>query len=229
MVLPQADGEDSLLHRRFQRRPEQYQQRWTWWWLTHNPSVQMVFGHSLHILGLNAYNVLGQVASQCTITEFVWPFPWSAPLRERYPWPPEEFVLGGILQQYHEAFEFAEAGQEAPGRDELIIRGLRAATEAHMTELRATIPSRAHSTCRNAWRRGSGSLPKQARATSRWLPGERKRSWLDGCGKREGRLGGGVSSRGMRRRISTFQPMDEERQAAVAAFCLYHSPRPAAV
>ncbi len=99
----------------------------------------MVFGHSLHILGLNAYNVLGQVASQCTITEFVWPFPWSAPLRERYPWPPEEFVLGGILQQYHEAFEFAEAGQEAPGRDELIIRGLRAATEAHMTELRATI------------------------------------------------------------------------------------------
>jgi hypothetical protein len=112
---------------------------WTWWWLAHNPSVQMVFGHPLHILGFNAYNVLGQVASQCTITEFVWPFPWFAPLHERYPWPPEEFVLGGILQQYHEAFELAEAGQEAPGQEELIVRGLRAATEAHMTELRATV------------------------------------------------------------------------------------------
>jgi hypothetical protein len=112
-----------------------------WWWLAHNPTVTMAFGHPISILGLNAYNVLGQVATQCAMSELIWPFPLPVEMRERYPWPPEELVLGGILHQYLEAFERADAGEDAPGAEALVERGLRQALSVHLDDLRTALKS----------------------------------------------------------------------------------------
>jgi hypothetical protein len=52
--------------------------------------------------------------------------------------PPEELVLGAVLAQYQEVFARAaiEGGEDLPARDELIRRGIDAALDEHISELR---------------------------------------------------------------------------------------------
>lgn len=107
---------------------------WNWWWLAHNPTVRMVYGNSIAILGATAYDVLGRVASQCALSEFIWPFPFPEQVLER-PLPPEELVIGSILQRYYEAFESIEAGGDVPDSNELVADGIRAAHKSHLAEL----------------------------------------------------------------------------------------------
>ena len=111
---------------------------WNWWYLATHPTVRMVALHPFHLVGLTALDVLGRRAGQCLITELTWPWPVFELERERFPWPPEELVLGSILTQYHRAFEQTAAGddRELPDRDQLVADGVRAALEEHVGELR---------------------------------------------------------------------------------------------
>jgi len=109
---------------------------WLWWYLAVHPAVRMVAGNSLALLGQTAFDVLGRRASQCAITEFVWPFAISVEYREKFPWPPEELALGAVINEYHHAFDTALSGEnELPDRDELVRRGLTLAYEEHMRML----------------------------------------------------------------------------------------------
>ena len=66
---------------------------WLWWYLAADPTIRMVAGHPFSLIGSTALDVLDRRASQCTISEFVWPWPVVAAEREKFPWPPEELVL----------------------------------------------------------------------------------------------------------------------------------------
>ena len=109
---------------------------WFWWYTALHPAVRMVSRASLTVLGQTAIDVLGRYASQCTITDLVWPFPLSLELRERFPWPPEELVIGGVIREYHQAMDAAAAGErDVPGQASLVEAGLRAASAEHHSGL----------------------------------------------------------------------------------------------
>jgi hypothetical protein len=96
----------------------------------------MVSGASLAVLGLTAIDVLGRYASQCTISDMVWPFPLPLELRERFPWPPEELAIGGVVREYHNALDATAAGEpDLPSQASLVGSGLRAAAAEHHSEL----------------------------------------------------------------------------------------------
>lgn len=101
------------------------------WWAANHPAVDMVAGNSISIVGITAYNLLQQVASEGIITELIWPSQLSPELGEPYPWHIDALVLGGIVDQYHQAFAAARAGERVPSPDELAIRGVQAAHKAH--------------------------------------------------------------------------------------------------
>jgi hypothetical protein len=111
---------------------------WFWWYLAVHPTVRMVAGHPYSVLGATALDVLGRRASQCLITELVWPWPVFEVEREKFPWPPEELVLGGVLAQYQEVFARAaeDPSPDLPGREEILRLGVRAGLEEHAKELR---------------------------------------------------------------------------------------------
>ncbi|MBB5235889.1 hypothetical protein [Deinococcus budaensis] len=111
-----------------------------WWWLALHPAVFMVAHNPIFVLGETAYNVLGKVASQCMISEWIFPphlIEW--PLRERFPWPPEELVLGGIVEQYHSAIRAAQAGEKLPEVGALYARGVRSGLHFYTEELAETL------------------------------------------------------------------------------------------
>jgi hypothetical protein len=110
---------------------------WFWWYLALHPSVRMVAGHSLAVVGRTALDVLGGRASQCVVTELIWPFPIPVDAREAYPWPPEEIVVGAVLTGYHRTFEAAVAGGgDLPDRQSLVRGGIEAAVVEHVGQLR---------------------------------------------------------------------------------------------
>ena len=110
-----------------------------WWWVATHPAVLMVARSPIWVLGETAYNVLGKVASQCEILEFIdWPL-YEIPRGIPLPWPPEELILGGIMERYHEALDAAAAGKELPDRRELVADGFRRAFAAHGQELSETL------------------------------------------------------------------------------------------
>jgi hypothetical protein len=110
---------------------------WIWWYAALHPAVRMVKGSSPLVLGLTARDVLGRYASQCTITEFAWPFSIPAAEREKFPWPPEELIIGSVIEQYHAAFDALTAGdKEAPRVEDLVATGVRAAARQHLQDLR---------------------------------------------------------------------------------------------
>lgn len=110
---------------------------WFWWYLALHPSVRMVAGQSLAVVGRSALDVLGRRASQCVITDLIWPFPIPLDAREAYPWPPEEIVVGSVLTGYHRAFERAgTAEDDPPTRQEIIRGGIERAVEEHVAQLR---------------------------------------------------------------------------------------------
>jgi hypothetical protein len=109
---------------------------WFWWYTSLHPAVRMVSGASLAVLGLTAIDVLGRYASQCTISDMVWPFPLPLELRERFPWPPEELAIGGVVREYHNALDATAAGEpDLPSQASLVGSGLRAAAAEHHSEL----------------------------------------------------------------------------------------------
>lgn len=127
-----------------------------WWWLALHPAVYMVAHNPVYVLGETAYNVLGRVANQCRISEFILPphlFEQVVP--GRFPWPPEELLLGGIIKQYHEAVGLLEGRQEPPSVETLHVRGVRLGLQTYIGELGETL-------------KGSQAL---AEAIERLLPG----------------------------------------------------------
>jgi hypothetical protein len=115
----------------------QAMQCWFWWYLAVHPAVRMVAGHPLALIGQTAFDALGRRASQCMITEMIWPFPVLAAAREKLPWPPEEVLLGGVLDAYHRAFSAVAAGtDDRPSRDDLVRGGINAAVDEHVEQLR---------------------------------------------------------------------------------------------
>lgn len=111
-----------------------------WWWLALHPAVFMVSSNPVFVLGETAYDVLGRVANRCTITEFIFPPLFiERLLPERFPWPPEELVLGGIIAQYHEAIRLAEAGERPPEVQTLYARGVQLGLQTYIEELSGTL------------------------------------------------------------------------------------------
>jgi hypothetical protein len=111
---------------------------WFWWRLASHPAVRMVAGNPLHIIGATALDALGRRTSSCLITQFVWPWPIRIEERERFPWPPEELVLGGVLARYQEAFRTAvsDPQREPVPAVELVRAGVLAAVEEHAEQFR---------------------------------------------------------------------------------------------
>jgi hypothetical protein len=110
---------------------------WFWWLLAVHPAVHMVKGNSFTVLGQTAFDVLGRQASQCTISQLIWPFPIPEKLRIEFPWPPEEVLLGAVIARYHAAFDQADArAGELPNRAQLVDKGFREAVALHVTEAR---------------------------------------------------------------------------------------------
>ena len=108
-----------------------------WWDLVSNPAVRMVANNPIHIIGGAGLNVLGQQTTSCLITEFVWPWPILAAEREKFPWPPEELVLGGVIKRYQEAIQAAitDPSTEATDRDALIREGVLEAFDTQVEAL----------------------------------------------------------------------------------------------
>jgi hypothetical protein len=110
---------------------------WFWCWLATKPTIRMLIGNSISLLGRTALDVLGRRASQCVISELLWPFPLLEVERVRLPWPPEELVIGGILEQHLATLDAAATGGEnLPDRAEIVRRGITRALEEHVGELR---------------------------------------------------------------------------------------------
>lgn len=114
-----------------------------WWWLATHPEILEVARAPYWLLGGTAYDVLGRAAGQCTITELIWvDFPKYLlyerdPKHPPLPWPPEELILGGILLEYQEAMQRAEAGQPVPDRHALQVNGFKRAAAYHVESLAA--------------------------------------------------------------------------------------------
>lgn len=107
------------------------------WNLATNNSVGMVAYHPYRILGAAGLDVLNRRASQCLVSELIFPGPVYAEERRKFPWPPDVLVLGGILAQYQQAFDLAvEGSKELPEPDVLVSRGISAAQHEHVRELR---------------------------------------------------------------------------------------------
>jgi hypothetical protein len=108
-----------------------------WWDVATHPSVRMVAGNSLYVIGATALDVLGRHTTTCLITEFAWPWPILLAERERFPWPPEELLLGGVIKQYHQAFYSAvtDPPEEAPSRGALVRAGVIEAIDTHAEQL----------------------------------------------------------------------------------------------
>lgn len=106
------------------------------WYVANHPQVLEVKYSHLYVVGKTAYDVLGRYASQCEIWQFLEP-PIFVDEREfpELPFPPEEFVLGGIIQQYHLAIDEATLGKKAPPAEQLREAGIRLAFDFHATEL----------------------------------------------------------------------------------------------
>lgn len=113
------------------------------WYLANHPQViELKYSH-IFVLGRTAYDVLGRWASQCEIREVIY-FPLDLKLKlwrdlPEPPWPPEEMVLGGIIQQYHQAIDDAGRGKKPPSVEQLSDAGIKLAFDAHMAELQRII------------------------------------------------------------------------------------------
>jgi len=117
---------------------------WLWLWVSLEPTVMMAKYQPRRILGASARDVLGRVATQCQITEFLDFFELDAQVRaERpLPWPPEELLIGGIVREYHEALDFLEANPKSRRRFEprdMRRRGLVAAIRDGVEELEESL------------------------------------------------------------------------------------------
>jgi hypothetical protein len=111
---------------------------WLWWWVVLQPTVQMAKYQPLRLLGAAARDVLGRVATQCQITEFTDFFDLDPKILAKVPWPPEEFLLGGIVREYHDAIDFMEANPKSRRQldpQQLRRRGLVGGVEDSVADL----------------------------------------------------------------------------------------------
>jgi hypothetical protein len=110
---------------------------WFWWYLAVHPAVHMMKGNPIAVLGQTAMDVLGRRASRCMITELAWPFRVPHEYRWKFPWPPDELVLGGVIRRYHEILDRADDGEkDLPGREHLVQDGVALAVQEHLDGLR---------------------------------------------------------------------------------------------
>jgi hypothetical protein len=107
------------------------------WYIANHPQVLEVKYSHLYIVGRTAFDVLGRWASQCELWEFF--YPSINVLTEKEfrvpPVPPEEFIIGGIIQQYHLAMDEAALGKRPASVEQLSDAGIKQAFELHTTEL----------------------------------------------------------------------------------------------
>ncbi len=107
------------------------------WDTATNSYVLEVKGGPLSIIGETAFNVLGFAASQCQISNLV----FSSESRKvsqastDAALPPEELLLGGIISQYHKAFDEARRGKRSAKPPALIEAGIKQAFEVYDSQL----------------------------------------------------------------------------------------------
>lgn len=111
--------------------------RWQLWKLLHSATVEMAYRNERSDLGRAAASVLRRRAGPCVIGDVLYPSVRSGTRREgRH--PPEELMLGGVLDAYFEVFERADAGEDVGPEediDALVARGIRAAHDDFVREL----------------------------------------------------------------------------------------------
>jgi hypothetical protein len=99
------------------------------WQLFRHAAVREITLQPPWVLGGQAFDVLDRVSGRCTLVDLI--FPWDKYVIQEelphWPWPPEEWLLGGILYEYQLA---ANAGERIESRQVLRQRGIeRAVTE----------------------------------------------------------------------------------------------------
>ena len=98
------------------------------WWLYRQAAVREVFLQPSWVIGGEAFDVLGRTSGRCTLVDLI--FPWDKYVivenRPHWPWPPEEWLLGGILHEYQRA---AAAGEPIESRQLLQRRGIERAVK----------------------------------------------------------------------------------------------------
>lgn len=111
------------------------------WYLATHPQVLEVKYNHLYVLGGTAYDVLGRRASQCEMSQFlVLDIPRL--IKRKFPVPPippEELILGGIIEQYHQAFDGAQQGKKPMEVEQLISRGLQRSFDVHINDLQENL------------------------------------------------------------------------------------------
>jgi len=107
------------------------------WWLAIQPEVLEVARGSVVTLGQTAFDVLGRRASQCEALEFIKIYlpPLVRPQFPIPPFPPDEIILGGIVEQYHQAIDRANLGEKPVAVQQLIDSGLKRAFTFHVDQL----------------------------------------------------------------------------------------------
>jgi hypothetical protein len=99
------------------------------WQVANHPRVFEVAGSGVRNLGEVAYDVLWGHASQCDIVLMIHPLRSERAMlkQAKEHLPPIKNMLGGIIQEYHEAFDRAASGKKPKKADELMRDGLKRA------------------------------------------------------------------------------------------------------
>jgi len=109
------------------------------WDMSRDPNVVEVKGGDLFTLGRTAFAVLGQ--SQCQLSELVFSsikLPVQPPSNDPG-LPPEEVLLGGIVNQYQQAFDSHRRGKGSSRPRELIDAGVKHAFKVYQGELQRAL------------------------------------------------------------------------------------------
>ncbi|MBV9822657.1 MAG: hypothetical protein JO144_10500 [Actinobacteria bacterium] len=99
---------------------------WALWFLYRHPAVQEVTLQSPWTVGGEAFDVLGRTSGPCTLIDLIISWPRYVQQEHRWPWPPEELLLGGILSEYQLA---AASGERIESRHALRRRGIERAVQ----------------------------------------------------------------------------------------------------
>jgi hypothetical protein len=113
---------------------------WLRWKLVHYPTVDMAYPNSRADIGRVAAGILRRNSGPCVIRDIFYPVVRLEKLVATR--PSDEDLLGGVLHEYFQAFERADAGEEVGAEEDmnaLVASGIRAANDEFLANLEARL------------------------------------------------------------------------------------------